>query len=452
MRIVFADPSAPVIVGAGLVTQHEDDPAVALEAGLLMRQALELAGRDSGAPAILADADAVFIPRGTWGYANPAEVVVPWKPGIRSVLADVGVLQQTLLNRACSMVASGAADVVLVVGGEAKHRALRGQISGEPAPERSTTGEPDERLVPTQDIVTPTEIARGLMVPARQFALIDTALRSARGLTPREHSQLLADLWSGFSAVAATNVHAWNRHPFAPEAISASPMLAWPYTKLLCSQWNVDQAVALIVCNAGTAARFGIAPERWVFAHAGVESNAMVPLTLRADMHRSPAVAAIGRAIRDAVGVDPRDFEQVDLYSCFPAAVRVQADELGLGTDRPLTVTGGMTFGGGPFNNSSLTSLATMIDHLRSRPADIGLVTNVSGMLTKFGASAWSCRPPAASARSTSAPRWPPRPRQRVSIRSTPARRAPSPTRSCSTTASRCRESSSVVQPTFGAA
>ncbi len=70
----------------------------------------------------------------------------------------------------------------------------------------------------------------------------------------------------------------------------------------------------------------------------------------------------------------------VDLYSCFPSAVQIAADELGLPDDdpaRPLTVTGGLTFGGGPGNNYGTHAVASMVGALRSEPGARGLVTGL---------------------------------------------------------------------------
>jgi acetyl-CoA C-acetyltransferase len=390
--------NAPVIIGAGVSQQRFDDPTQSVEAGALMRQALENAADDADSRRALEIADALLLPRGTWPYANPVSVVAPWNPAIRSIVADIGVLQQTLLSKACAMVADGSSRVALVAGGEAKHRALRSQITGITALDTPTSGEPDQRLVPSNEILTQEEISRGLPVPARQYAMIDTALRSAQGLSAAEHINLLAHLWSDFSAVAADNTDAWTRAQIDRATLvnptAANPMLAWPYTKLYCSQWNVDQAAGLIICSAATADELGIARDRWVFAHAGIESNLMVPLTRRAQMHRSPAVGVVGQAIQEHCGVTPADIEHLDIYSCFPAAVRVQQHELGIDNSRQLTVTGGMTFAGGPLNNYTLQATAKMVQVLRTHPSTRGLVTNVSGMLTKYGAAVWSCSPP----------------------------------------------------------
>ena len=169
------DPSAPVIVGAAAITQHVDDPRAADDALTLMRRALEAAafdavdGAEGSARALLGQADVVMIPRGTWTAANPAPVVAPWSPSIHSIVADIGVLQQTLVSRACAMVASGAAEIVLVAGAEAKHRALRAQIAGidvdafdpldaVPAHASVATGTPSERMTPEHEILTREEI------------------------------------------------------------------------------------------------------------------------------------------------------------------------------------------------------------------------------------------------------------------------------------------------------
>ena len=391
------DPSAPLIVGAGAIQQRFDDPARADDALTLMRRALEAAADDAGSRALLDAATVLMLPQGTWRGADPAAVVTPWNRTMRTVVADIGVLQQTLVSKACASVAAGEADIVLVCGGEAKHRALRATITGVSASDAAADASPAhavERLTPAHEIITREEVARGLPVPARQYALIDTALRRYDGLDPRRHVAALADLQARFSAIAAENPDAWNRAGSSAASISAAPMLAWPYTKLHCSQWNVDQAAGLIICSNAAADRYGIAADRRVFAHLGVESNLMVPVTLRGEIHRSPAVAVIGRAVHEHVGVAPADIELLDLYSCFPAAVRVQVAELGIDPARDLTLTGGMTFGGGPLNNYTLQALVRMAHLARATPTATALVTNVSGMLTKFGASVWSCTPP----------------------------------------------------------
>jgi acetyl-CoA C-acetyltransferase len=57
------------------------------------------------------------------------------------------------------------------------------------------------------------------------------------------------------------------------------------------------------------------------------------------------------------------------------------------------TVTGGMTFAGGPFNNFVYQAMVEVVGRLRAEPGALGVVTTVSGLLTKPGIGAWSTRP-----------------------------------------------------------
>ncbi|MFM7141962.1 MAG: acetyl-CoA acetyltransferase, partial [Alphaproteobacteria bacterium] len=172
-------------------------------------------------------------------------------------------------------------------------------------------------------------------------------------------------------------------------------LVAAPYTRMLCSQWNVDQAAALLLTTFERARAADVPRDRMVFPLAAVESNLMVPLVARAELHRWPAFREAARRLAELVPpTAPAGLaDERDLYSCFPAAVQVQASELGLPLDAPLTVTGGMTFGGGPLNSFVLQSTAAMARRLRDRPGARGLVTCVSGMLTKPALALWSTEP-----------------------------------------------------------
>jgi acetyl-CoA C-acetyltransferase len=393
------DPQTPVLVGVGAVVQREDDAAAAKEPVELMIDALARAGEDAGAPALLAEAGTVIVPKGIWSYPDPARIVADrFGAPARTVLAEVGILQQSPFTLAAGRISAGDADVVLVAGGEAKYRALRAQIAGTTAPETAQDGiTPDERVDPHGDIISQVEIHRGLAVPARQYAVMETALRAATGTSVDAHLQELAELQSAFSHVAAGNPDAWDRTTRSPADLAPSPanrVVALPYTKLHCSQWNVDLAAGHILCSVETATRHGIPRDRWVFPVAAAESNTMIPLTERAELHRSRGFALGGRRLFEAAGTTIDDIAHLDLYSCFPAAVRIQARELGVADGRPLTVTGGMTFAGGPLNNYVLQTMVTLARVLRADPGSLGLSTSVSGMITKQGLGLWSTEPP----------------------------------------------------------
>ena len=76
------------------------------------------------------------------------------------------------------------------------------------------------------------------------------------------------------------------------------------------------------MCSAAVARELGIPTERWVFVHAGARAQDEWFVSERREIHRSPAIAACGRALYEHAGVGPDDLGPIDLYSCFPAAVR----------------------------------------------------------------------------------------------------------------------------------
>jgi len=71
----------------------------------------------------------------------------------------------------------------------------------------------------------------------------------------------------------------------------------------------------------------------------------------------------------------------------------VQLEALGLNPQRDISVTGGMTFGGGPLNNFVFQATVKMAQLLREKPEETGLVTTVSGFLTKQACALWSATP-----------------------------------------------------------
>jgi acetyl-CoA C-acetyltransferase len=405
--LVALDPRTPVLVGAAAVSQRFDDPRTAREAVGLMIEACTAAAVDAGDTGLLRAADAMLVPKGTWPYGDAGRLVAAGvgNTTARTLAAEVGILQTTLFDRAARDIAAGHLDVVVIAGGEARWRQLSATIAGIPLSGTDDGGaRPDEVLAPKGMIISPEEIGAGLVTAVSHYAMIETARRAADGQSLDAHSRVVADLCARFNLVARANPDAWNRRPMSADDIrgpgAGNRTLASPYNKWHCSQWNVDQAAALILCSAEVAQSRGIARDRWVFPHAIAESNAVVPLSQRRELHRCAGFSVAGTAAMDLAGVGIDDLAHIDLYSCFPIAVRVQAAELGLSLDRPLTVTGGMTFAGGPLNNYVLQAVAKMATVLRADPGANGLVTAVSGMLTKQGVSVWSARPPAAGYRS----------------------------------------------------
>src|SRR6185503_15515319 len=275
----------PVLVGAGTVIQRLDDPHAAAEAVALMVAACEAAADDAGCRDLLSLAESIAVPQGMWAYADPGRLVADaiGARSARTTLARIGILQTELLGRAAAAIAAGQVDVAIVVGGEARYRDLRASITGVRVDETAQDGAlPDEVFVPDGEIISPQEMAVGLVSPVSQYAVLENALRHHDRVDLATHANEVASLWAGLSAVAVDNPFAWNRQPLtAADIRTAGPrnrMLAFPYAKWHSSQWNVDQAAALILCAAETARAHGVAEDRWVFPLAVCDANHMVPL------------------------------------------------------------------------------------------------------------------------------------------------------------------------------
>jgi len=366
----------------------------------LMTQAVLAAGSDAGATTMLAAIDRIAVPQGSWSYPDPARMVAEGV-GARSArthLFELGIPQQAAINDALAAIAAGRSEVAVVVGGEARRweRDRAGSFGGRV--EAGSTGtEPDVVHRRPGPLLEPVETAHRLWEPVQQYAMIDSALRSAEGQTLAGHRAEIAGLWSRFNLVAQDNPAA-----AFPERMSATPIdtpspsnrpLSFPYNKWHASQWTVNQAAALLLCSAEAAARSGVPTDRWVFPLVGIESSHAVSLLRRREPGAWPAMGALARAAAARIGRPVADTEIQEAYSCFPAAIRVQQRELGLDLIAAPTVTGGMTFAGGPFNNFVLQAMVPVIARIRADPGALGMVTTVSGLLTKPGIGIWSARP-----------------------------------------------------------
>ena len=391
-------PNTPVLVGIGTINQRERDPAAADEAVQLMIRAARAAADDCGSAELLSSVERIGIPKGVWGYRDPARLVArAIGAQATTVLAEIGILQQSLFADACREIQAGHIDAALVVGAEAKYRQLQSEIQGVAVSETEQLETPDILLEPEQEIWSEVESAAGLGMPVGFYAIMESALRKALGEDVESHRDRVAALYESFSKVAQSNPHAWNRDGMDAVAIrnasAKNRMLAFPYTKYHNSQWNVDQAGALLFCSVAKAEALGIAREKWVFPLASTESNYMVNTSQRVDLAGSAGARLAGKKALELADVAVEELELLEMYSCFPSAVQIYARELGIDLGRQLTVTGGMTFGGGPLNNFVLQSTCRMAELLRERPGSKGLVTSVSGMLTKQGFGVWSTAP-----------------------------------------------------------
>jgi len=395
------DPRTPVLVGYGQVNERNGDPAV--EPVDLM----ERAARAAADPRVLEDVDSVRVVNLlSWRYRNPGLLLAD---RIRASHAESrytsigGNVPQSLVSQACLEIARGNVDTVLIAGAETWRTRTRVRAAGG---KLDWTKEDESVPVPQGaddqfQMAGPVEIKIHLDRPAYVYPMFEQALRITAGETSDEHRRRIGELWARFSAVAQHNPHAWNRDPVSAQEIwepgPANRMISWPYTKLMTSNNMVDQGAVLILTSAERATHLQIPTDRWVFPHAGTDAHDTHLIGERAEFDRSPAIRIAGARALELAGVGIDDVDLVDVYSCFPSAVQVAANELGLpldDLDRPLTVTGGLTFAGGPWNNYVSHSIATMAERLIAAPGALGLVTANGGYLTKHSFGVYGAVPP----------------------------------------------------------
>ncbi|MFB8000847.1 crotonase/enoyl-CoA hydratase family protein [Nocardia sp. NPDC056000] len=406
-------PTTPVLVGVGQIVNRTPDPGYVDPSELAVR-ALRAAATDAGAgDALLARADAVYsVSPTSWQYRDLGALIAD---AVGAGTVDTvqsspfgGDGGQLVLNEAAAAIAAGDYDVVLVTGAEAGATQAAAQRAGIEVdwPVQDSAVRPTRTVGIDKPANNAPETESGLLAPINMYALLESANRHRLGRTAAEHAQAVAELWSRLSAVAAGNPNAWQPQEFTPAEIAtateANRMISAPYTKLECANLTVDMASGIIMCSAAAAEAAGIPQDKWVFLHAGASGSDEWFVSERTELAASPAIRALGAAVFDHTGIRPEDLAHIDLYACFPVAVQIAARELGLPADdpkRPLSVTGGLTFGGGPGNNYGGHAVATLVQRLRAEPESFGLSTSLGWYLTKHAIGVYSATPPAAAYR-----------------------------------------------------
>lgn len=394
--------ATPVIVGVAQLEQRVSSHTEGKEPADLMIDAVRAAAVDCGNPAIIDDATSVRVVRGIWPYKNPGRYVADalGLPTAESVLTPFGGnYVQTATNYSALDLQNGTHDVIIITGAECGNTQAKARRAGTRPEWQKLPGEPDRRLGADLPMTHDYEIAAGIQAPIQFYPMFETALRHAMGHSVTDHQQHIARLWAGFSAVAADNPHAWIRNPLSAEEI-ASPgpnnrPVSFPYPKFMNSNNNVDQAAALILCSTDKARALGIPESQWVYPHVGTDAHDHLFVSNRDTLFESPAIRIAGNRALELAGLAVDELDLIDVYSCFPVAVQVAARELGLSLERPLTVTGGLTFAGGPLNNYVMHSIARTVELLREQPQAKALVTANGGYLTKHAFGIYSAEPPA---------------------------------------------------------
>lgn len=394
-----------VVAGWGQVTQPKQLEKPAKDPMGLMVQASRKAARKLADPAALTRVDGIMVVRSLSAhYQAPAAELADLlgaSPRFMHVSKIGGNSPQTLVNKAAAMIARNELDSILVAGAESYVQRDEGYKKEESALLR---GIPKD--YPGDDITGSTRLENlyGIEHPMQGFPLFETALWAASGLDLPTYLQKIGTLWATFSQVAASHPHSWSKTiRTAEEIITPGPgnrPIAFPYTKFMNSFITVDQGAAILLMSHEAAKKYHNPAHQTVyFLGGGYSEDRQRFMIERSDFTASPPLKTVVKKALDRSGLSLSDMDCFDLYSCFPCAVSVARRMMALNEEdpRPLTLTGGLGFFGGPGNNYNLHAIATLAGMIARDEKKTGLVTALGWFMHKHAAGIYSSNPPTKS-------------------------------------------------------
>jgi acetyl-CoA C-acetyltransferase len=370
----------PVIVGVGQINDRPADDEAGLDSFELMAAALARADADGGG-GWLQNVDALSV---VAQLSYPDLIDIPARLAHRFAAAPrlceqtrypMGESPVTLLNQAAQRIAAGESQVAAIVGGEALRTAARRAKAPDANAVRDAAGRAAKPLRQRYGIVAPADI----------YPLYENACRAAWGQSLAEAQRESAEIWSLMSRVAASAEHAWLHQPRTAADILATTTenrpIAFPYTKLMVANPSVNQGAGFIVASLAKARDMGVREERLVYVGAGAAAREPGDILARDRYDHAPSMQAALTSVLAFNHLEPPALKCVELYSCFPCVPKLARRILDWPLDRPVTVFGGLTFGGAPVGNYMSHAIAAMSERLRNTE-DHGLLFGNGGLAT----------------------------------------------------------------------
>ncbi len=320
----------------------------------------------------------------------------------KTYYSTVGAVSpQWFVNESAEKIYSGKAEVVLICGAESFYtkekiphfgHSLEYYVSNYKKSASMFTGDKRQPY-------TSIEARYGLILPILMYPMFENALRAYWGQSMEDHILELSSFCSKFSEIASGNKYSWSREFRSAEDIATvtdeNKMAAFPYTKAMCANMTVNQAAAVIMTNLERAEAYGISEDKMVFLRGSGAAEDNFLVSERPELWASPSVCeAVDLALAD-VSLSLDEIQFLDFYSCFPCVPRIVREMLKMSPSdpRPLTVTGGLTYFGGPGNNYTLHAICQMMDILRENPESFGMVHTISWFLSKNSIGIYSAKP-----------------------------------------------------------
>ena len=373
----MSDPErTPVIVAVGQVNDRPADPDQGLDPLALMVAALRAAEADAGV-LLLGDLDSLaIVTQISFRAMNPlcarlAAAVGATPRTIEQSDKAHGDTPIRMLNDAANRIGSGEAKLCAVVGAEAL-RTAAGRAKKRVAERGGADRDMSYSAVrsATMDFEPTYAQRHGLSAPVDVYPLYENATRAAWGQTLVEAQVESAAIWAQMSEVAASTEGAWIRDPLSETEIltidANNRPIAFPYTKLMVANSSVNQGAGFIVASLAEARRRGIAEERLIHVGLGAAAKGPPSVLERPSYDHSAAMEVSIRRTLALNALTVSDLDFVELYSCFPCIPKMARRVLDWPLDKPATVFGGLTFGGGPIGNYMSHAVVAMAGKLRA--------------------------------------------------------------------------------------
>lgn len=390
-----------VVAGWGQITQPKKINGPAQDVMGLMTLASTRAAEMTASKKVLTNLDGIMVVRTLSRNCPSPAAQLAQKLGAAPKFTHVsgigGNSPQTLINIAAGMIARNELETVLIAGAEAYIQRDKNPKRVESALFRGISKD-----YSGNDLIgsTPLENAHGIEHPMQGFPLFETALWAESGMDRHPYLMGIGRMWSAFSKVAADHPYAWSKTVKTPEEIitptPANRPVAFPYTKYMNSFVTVDQGAAVILMSEEAAGKYRQKNRQTVyFLGGGYAEDRQRFMIEKSDFTASPPLAA---AVEKALTRSCMPLEHLDcfdLYSCFPCAVSIAKKMIGITDDdpRPLTLTGGLGFFGGPGNNYNLHGVATLAEKISTGEKSNGLATALGWFMHKHAAGVYGSTP-----------------------------------------------------------
>lgn len=393
----------PIIIGVGQKTERGKDLADAASPMDLMEQAVMLAAEDANIDkSALNTLDVIAVVKSLYPFTkNPPKTLAKRIGSSKAIHYETpvgGNMPQFLVNRYSEEIANRKIRFALFAGTEAMDTGRRFIKSGQKPNWDEGSDENPRSLVAERPMATDHEKAHGIWPARNVYPLFENALRKSYGNSIADHQLEIGKLFSKFSEIAEKEPFAWFPTKRSAQEIAVvsdkNRMVGWPYTKYMNAMNQVNQSAAILLTSVGYAKEMGVPEDRWLYLHGCADVNEKWHISERINYHSSPAIRKLGERAFDMARKSVSDMDFIDLYSCFPVAVEMARDELGIAKDdpRPLTVTGGLSYHGGA-GSYVINAIVNMTEKLRKNPGKFGLITANGGYLSEHSAGIYSTQP-----------------------------------------------------------